>query len=709
MPTSIYLYVGTSPAMAGVQTPQINKRFWNRSSLVAWLNSGVAYKTINVDYDVYSSDRFFDVPLSTFNTSGGTSSVYYGSFNNISFIRVDSSFSEEGFVNQFFAFVTHYEVNHIDKTVRFFFMVDWWDTLMYNNIDVRPTGEVERAHINDIKHDPDIPIGTICNLYGHTSNLDYPIYNTEIKRDTRLLSRRYNRVYTYEEGHENEATISNSEYNFQATDDIMFVYLIFNNTQALEGAKTSTSKSIKIKLSKDSTDDHIRIWDNSIHRVIAIDKDGIIYNISKVTDSRYLFKKILGTYTISAITSENLLAMRISHEIPDPANLYRSYTIDGAGRLTWSDEFFLDFESGLSGEQNISLYLNDFRYGTTDDTFPVLDIAGNMDSLHLSPFNVFDNLGTLLFADDVIPTAFPDRYDYFLSSIIKAKMYPYEYVSISLNNTSRIYNTPQYKKEDFYNCSVVETFATGDVLVYIPNSLGYSTDYQNILYISTNSIFPPYFKDSWLDRINALEQGAMTTIKAGLSIIGGEVAAIGGVAQMANAANPIGQVAGAGAVAGGIMQSISGTVNFGYSIHRLLREYRLRDEGYYQTGNISAIDISSYINQNVPAITINTLTTKAKRRIQELIARYGETTTLFIEEILKDHQRSHFNFIQTAGCVCRPETPVNVLPLKDIEQMFDSGVYLFTYKSDDTDYTPQTAFNVDGVVNYQENFPDEED
>lgn len=702
MSTNIYLYSGTSPAVTGVQTPQINKRFWNKSSLVAWLNSGVTYKTISVDYEVYSSDRFFDVPLSIFNVTGDTSAIYYGNFNNISFIKVDSKFSDEGSANEFFAFVTHYEVNHIDKTVRFFFMVDWWDTLLYNDIDVHPTGEVERAHINDLWHEKVSPYKLISMPYGHTSNLDYPIYSNEVKRESRLLTSRINSVYTYEEGQENQATNGNVELNFEATDDILFVYLIFNNTSALNSELSGVSRSIDIELIKDSIDNKITLWDNTIIRLIAINKSGRIYGIDKLTDTEYLFSTTVESYGISSITSETLLAMRVSHEIPHGFKLYRQYSVDNMQRRTWEAGFKLN----VTDSERVGVVLENFKFRTTDDTLEVMHIFGDIPSRSIYVSWIFDDWDEILFSNST-----PSRlstYDSFLNTIIKARMYPYDYINVSIGSTSRIYNPVLYEKNDFL-VQQIETFATGDIIYYIPNSKGYTNDYQNIVYVSNNSIFPPYFKDSWLDRINALEQGAMTAIKSGLSIIGGEVAAIGGVAQMANATNPIGQVAGAGAIAGGAMQAVSGAINFGYSLHRLAREYRLRDEGYYQTGNITAIDISSYINQNVPLITHNKLTTKAKRRIQELIARYGETTTLFIEEILKDHQRSHFNFIQTAGCVCRPETPVNILPLKDIEQMFDSGVYLFTYKSGDDDYTPQTAFNVDGVVNYQENFPDEED
>lgn len=700
MPTNIFLYSGTSPAVTGVQTPQINKRFWNKSSLVAWLNSGVTYKTISVDYEVYSSDRFFDVPLSIFNVTGDTSAIYYGNFNNISFIKVDSKFSDEGSANEFFAFVTHYEVNHIDKTVRFFFMVDWWDTLLYNDIDVHPTGEVERAHINDLKQ------ASLASKYpllnGHTSNLDYPLYNHDIKRESYLMSNRIRNVYVYEGDNENQATNSNIDLNFEASDDLIFVYLIFNNTEAFSGRVVNgVSRDTDIELNG-SIYKKVHIWDNTIIRIIAITQDSKIYNITKINDSECSFTNDI-TVGLSSINRENLLAMRMSHEIPNGARFYRGYTEDGYGRRTWNNTFKLKFD----GDDELIINVDLFKYSAqSEQTISVLEVSGSTNISRFNPTTLFSDNEYILYGNKELTTS--TNYDNFLLSIIKAQMYPYDYISISAGSNNKIYNPPMYKSSDF-NLQQVETFATGDTIYYIHNSYGYTNDYQNIVYISNNSIFPPYFKDSWLDRINALEQGAMTAIKSGLSIIGGEVAAIGGVAQMANATNPIGQVAGAGAIAGGAMQAVSGAINFGYSLHRLAREYRLRDEGYYQTGNITAIDISSYINQNVPLIIHNKLTSKAKRRIQELIARYGETTTLFIEEILKDHQRSHFNFIQTAGCVCRPETPVNILPLKDIEQMFDSGVYLFTYKSGDDDYTPQTAFNVDGVVNYQENFPDEED
>lgn len=707
MSTSIYLYVGTSPAMAGVQTPQINKRFWNKSSLMAWLNSGITFKTISVDYEVYSSDRFFDVPLSTFNTSGDTSGVYYGSFNNISFIKVNSKFSEEGSVNEFFAFVTHYEVNHIDKTVRFFFMVDWWDTLLYNNIDVRPTGEVERAHINDTTRNPS---GSYHypNPDGHTSNLDYPLYNNDIHKNSRLLTNRYWNVYTFEESQGiDRARSENYELALAATQDIAFAYLVWKNTADIEGESgildDSVSETIKLPYPKGygNLDNDIVIPTSAIVRIVIIDKINGRMLLPTGTDEITVSKTF--SYELGQVTNETLLAIHISNEIPAGMKLYRGYVINEFGHYEWAYSFKIKVD-------NSAFAIENFKVGTTGQTCTCIKMKGNFNAPIVSLDGIFasdfycNNRPIENFTEDIT-----DEYEKFLKSIIKPKMYPYEYFSLSCANTDKIINTVLYNTGDLQDIQIVEHYATGDIICYIPNSVGYSNDYLSVMYISTNSIFPPYFTDSWLDRINSLEQGAMTAIKAGLSIIGGEVAAIGGVAQMGNATNPIGQIAGAGAIAGGVMQAVSGAINFGYSLHRLAREYRLRDEGYYQNGNVNSIDITSYMSSNIILAVHNYLSDKALRRIQELIARYGETTTLFIEEILKDHQRSHFNFIQTAGCVCRPETPVNVLPLKDIEQMFDSGVYLFTYKSDDTDYTPQTAFNVDGVINYQENFPDEED
>lgn len=707
MSTNIYLYSGTSPAMTGVQTPQINKRFWNKSSLVAWLNSGVTYKTISVDYEVYSSDRFFDVPLSIFNVAGDTSAIYYGNFNNISFIKVDSKFSDDGSVNEFFAFVTHYEVNHIDKTVRFFFMVDWWDTLLYNDIDVHPTGEVERAHINDTTYNS-LNNYHYPNPDGHTSNLDYPLYNNDIYKNSKLLTSRYNNVYTYEESNGIDRALSeNYELGLGATEDIAFAYLIWKNTADIEeedGMDNSVSEVINLPNPSGygNLTNNIIIPTSAIVRIVLIDKkNGRMLLPTKSGND--ISVSLTYSYELASVTNETLLAIHISNEIPAGIKLYRGYTINEFGRYDWSDSFTLKVD-------NSAFSIQHFRVGMTGQTCTCIKLTGNFNAHTISLNGIFEgklycnNRPIEEFTEDIT-----DEYEKFLQSIIKAKMYPYEYIYLSCGNTDKIINTVLYDVGDLQDIQVVEHYATGDVICYIPNSVGYSNDYSSIMYFATNTIFPPYFTDSWLDRINSLEQGAMTAIKAGLSIIGGEVAAIGGVAQMGNATNPIGQIAGAGAIAGGVMQAVSGAINFGYSIHRLAREYRLRDEGYYQNGNVNSIDITSYMSSNIILAVHNYLSDKALRRIQELIARYGETTTLFIEEILKDHQRTHFNFIQTAGCVCRPETPVNILPLKDIEQMFDSGVYLFTYKSGDDGYTPQTAFNVDGVVNYQENFPDEED
>lgn len=707
--TNIIFFMGASPTQTGVQTPQINKRFWNKSSLNSWLIAAKSAsqgfsKQITVDYEVYSSDNFVDIPLSSFNENIDTSTKFYGNFNNISFIEVDSKFSDGGSINTFFAFIINYEVNHIDKSIRFFFMIDWWDTLLYNDIEVNPTGEVERAHINDlISGTQDNKYATV---YGRTSDLDYPIYNNDIQRKSRLATNKFANVYTYKNSDgESKAKANDMALAMGATEDLAFLYLLWKNTADIEEEDgRDESISVSIKLTHPDIEQYKNIGNNmvissaGIVRVIPFNKkEGRIMTPSETSDGKNVTVSTIGSWELASLTNETLLAFRISNELPAGCKLYRGYDINTFGHYEWNTQLKLVFD----GDNSVAV--QHFKVGTTGGVTSLLKLKGSFGAHIVDIVSLFDD--ELYFDNDIVEM--PSGYENYLSTITKSKMYPYDYLSLKCGDIEKVINTLMYNETDM-EIQVVEHYTIGDVVYYVPNSLGYVDDYLSISHISLNSIFPPYFVDSWLDRINALEQGAMTAIKAGLSLVGGGVAAATGAGQLENASSVLGQVAGAGAVAGGVMQVVSGAINMGYSIHRFAREYRLRDEGYYQTGNISAIDLSSYINANVIVACHTSLFDKSKRRIRDLIAKYGETTTLFVDEILQNHQRTHFNYIQTKGCVCRPDSPVNIVPLKDIERMFDSGVYLFTYVSGDTRYTPATAFSVDGVVNYQENFAEKE-
>ena len=58
------------------------------------------------------------------------------------------------------------------------------------------------------------------------------------------------------------------------------------------------------------------------------------------------------------------------------------------------------------------------------------------------------------------------------------------------------------------------------------------------------------------------------------------------------------------------------------------------------------------------------------------LALYGYTTYLHTHEILNNHKRKYFNYIKTRSCIFN-STNFNEIIRKDIENMFDSGVWLW--------------------------------
>lgn len=88
-------------------------------------------------------------------------------------------------------------------------------------------------------------------------------------------------------------------------------------------------------------------------------------------------------------------------------------------------------------------------------------------------------------------------------------------------------------------------------------------------------------------------------------------------------------------------------------------------------------------NAQLRAVTIEPLRQSNIDLIKEHLALYGYTTFLDIDDILLNHKRDVFNYVQAENVICDyPSLPQE--SRNDIENMFENGVFLFNYKASDT-------------------------
>lgn len=149
----------------------------------------------------------------------------------------------------------------------------------------------------------------------------------------------------------------------------------------------------------------------------------------------------------------------------------------------------------------------------------------------------------------------------------------------------------------------------------------------------------------------------------------------------------------------GITGTVQGGVNTARAVSNLNYTKNIESITLHKTyGQINNGDI----NTNVPVgyyssvaklefdnIELVSPTSEGYRQLFALLHKYGYNTVLPLEEVYNLHKRENFNYIQTEYC------DVNGVPLdiaNDIEEMFNSGVHLWSGKVEKWD-----------VPNWQEN------
>lgn len=126
-----------------VPTPYM--RFIDRASFDAWLVLQSNDKVIEIEVsgvNPYTTLWYIDVNLAD--------NPKYKSINwqsEIGFIKVIPDLESQ----TFYAFVDRVERNELDEnSIRIYYKVDWWDTLLTQGVEPYIVGDVVRAHVNDI-------------------------------------------------------------------------------------------------------------------------------------------------------------------------------------------------------------------------------------------------------------------------------------------------------------------------------------------------------------------------------------------------------------------------------------------------------------------------------------------------------------------------------------------------------------------------------
>lgn len=655
-----------------IKTPSYNRRFYDYASLRSWIDKAIDNgKAIPIYVEVEDArDYIANTSMTYFDMEVGINKTDLWESFTLGFVCLFTSTKVVDFVDisdgDFFAFITRYEVNQLNATVRFYYDVDWWDTLLLNRYELEIHGSVIRAHVNDLS------IGTDANTF----NVDTRYFTSEVEYQISENIKRLTSLPIFNIANLRSSGDFSPPYRQR---DFCWLYMILANDSELTPKYPTESSEVQ-----DYSESNIN--------------GGVPYNgygYGMVVCTPYLTTQNLVVsdqgFMVSAnsIHDDRIIAMYLSYCPPfdncnieivgnSPTNLTEIKVYSGNGE---AKKYVLNV-SGIPEEKtNIRVWIPDSRVLSSDT------MMNNVTTIsQLAGADVY-------WKKSFVQSKYDDFEQYLLYGIVKSHLYPYTYYSLRTatsstvldNNIWSVGNQSNLPKITIYHEYVTDSYICG---------LGGESD-DNIdssvttITLSSVSLFSPPFTQNWITRFNALEQGIFSNVDAWLNVgksVASDVSAgfSAGVSKLPSNAINAGEagraIGSVGSAANAIRQSVS-----------LGREIKWQNDGYYINGSVPLQATTGLIGANVPIFLLTSCSKDGFRQLNYNLHLYGYTTYLDCWDILKNHKRKAFNFIKTDSCFVVPQIALNDDIMYDIKVMFDCGVWLFS--SDDFEYN---------VANYQE-------
>lgn len=665
------------------KTPSPQRRFRDKSSIETWLNSNIISKQEFTLSDIVSSvPLYIDLPASSASVKSLTTNSYLLVENEI-----------QGLITfNYFAFVNKIEYSNTMGNVRYYFTIDWWDTLLYadvfdcNNVNIY--GDVVRAHVADVEKKDD---GKFYPTLDNTTN------DMEVMPDT--LHSKYTELplmtgYTGPSANVNIGLVLFIVPNtfFEDFDAVYYSSKGFYNLPTI--AHNANGSVL-------TTPNFRQLCYAQILSVIPIFYNKTNGKPCSITYEEHGFSQFGISFqdgiTISDFSTDQVAGVMYLPYLPDNigyndstntvyinnTDIDYSYNNDFVIRLgKLSDVAANYFKVNKSSYSGTPLAISCIPYLAYPINFS--NSVGSENAKNL--FYVFQDISTnLKNIDNVIKNDFST---YLEKGVIKYKSQAYNPAFLNVMQDLRPINYNRFTQDKFIDGFLDVLTGTVVARMYDEYSNG---EYAKLNVCTTSWVTPPVVIDKYWDRYNAeisatkngfgIAQGALQIGQGNLKIVGANADLAGNVlsAEISGGSYKWSDLTDYGSsVNEGAQNIVKGAENIAINSMELVRNKAYANGALVQ-GNVSSVPVSILIGQGEPKLGIITID---DNDLCYNLFLYGYNTHLNLNTVIKDtHKRKYYNFIRSSGCYIL-DAGGNVLTSEaksDISSMFDKGVFLFTF------------------------------
>lgn len=587
----------------------------------------------------------FYVPR-TFTLSGVTAAYPWEEYNYITF-EYDYPITDvgKGKVHKvkYGAFITKVQQISVDGTVAIYHTTDNWYYLLMNDIDYGLHGQCVQAHVNDLFTENNKLVPKMVNTYMKpeymTSTNGFTTEQTNVVEQTIISSKNYHYIYIYV-NNPNQTGFSWRSAGTPSSDKIED-----NVRQQVDYGYGNKIRNIGLLMVGVVNDDGLCCF--TISEEILTDgtnrtKDYKTYMLN-------LRSEVITRIVISDIPPNKYCSIKNVNDITGETVGYIYYNS--------TNPINVGLTTDLQGMPKVFGIMPEFSPTTLHIT-PVYNLYGapfvytNKTELNILVDNTYENYLTYGLCKLYSPAYNPLIYnenaiDYSLVTSEDSRNLRVD-ISIGIDCSLQYF---------YYYLDSLETIDKKSSFTYVNNT-------QSFVPTSTRSYFDTY--DLSLASINRNKK----FINYGFDLLSSATNVV--TSAVSDSKDKAARLANT-------------SIDFTQSVISSPLKYKAANLEYYRakdqitngkTASDTPFGIFATIGKtDISSMYITRLNKVGYDSLKDLMHRYGYSTMLQLDSVLKDHQRAFFNFVQATNVEVEG-VPINVAD--DISSMFESGVHLWT-------------------------------
>lgn len=615
-------------------------RFYDSSAVSAFYDNATFGLEIRLPDVVLSPNMaYFDIDLT--NTSKLLNELWeYSSFTATTpFVGTQSSK-----INKFIGIITRIEQNTFGQSLfRIYFHTDWWDTLLWNNINVsdKIDGAVNRAHVKDVKLGTNNHDEIWCENFYYTEQQEVvPNYITESKIPyTNYID--YNGKYYHKKFLYLMVKTEERDNCFVTSFDQLEDFAIIGNVP------------IPFSLVCFPLDEYGFL---DFYRQDGGLVDRLHVSALSVSDSR-----VIGMFISSIKPDVFSIGNDQFYVIPSGTSDFPTKLID----ITFeSDTGNPKTSKGVILNSLPTAKINSLNQRTYTKNKSIMTVSryNNLDYNNFKNFGITKAHNAPYIIDDLIiggmfvnafSMDYSNAYDFEDRAV-------YARVGISPLIGGYYVNTYKWGKANLSNVTFIEI---GGI-----TSTFQTNDYYTQLNNNTRAII-------------AKNNSASQIVRTATNFVSGTLKSAGGLVGVSNPSEGLNAVGNVVNVAGNLVGDISSSINAVTETKNIKAQTSLANIIGENTSIQGGIEqtINGYSD-----ILYYTLSPQDMETIYHDLYLYGYYTMLHPHDLFNPiHKRKYFNFMQIEECVIY-DNSLNEMIKQDIANMFMHGVWLHSYNADNT-------------------------